>query len=114
MVQFLKFTFDIKKKKRYRKSLNDFSPNLFEEEPCSLTRKKVPLQTSLQKNSSNSSYILRLYVNFENLTIELHVLIISFILAKFQKDQRLIAMLSMTCFNFKFLWLKIMDKKYIY
>ena len=46
--------------------------------------------------------------------VELYVRIISIILAKFQKDQRLIAMLSMTCLNFKFLWLKIMHKKYIY
>ena len=37
MVQFLKFTFDKKKKKRYRKSLKDFSPNLFGEKPYSLS-----------------------------------------------------------------------------
>ena len=43
----------------------------------------VSLQTNLEKNSTNSLYIFILSVNFENLTVRLHVLIISFILAKF-------------------------------
>ena len=36
-------------------------------------------------------------MEFENLTVGLNVLIISFILAKFQEDQRSIAMLSNKC-----------------
>ena len=42
-------------------------------------------------------------VNFENLNVELHVLIISSMFAKFQEDQRLIVMLSIKCLNLKFL-----------
>ena len=58
---------------------------------------KVSLQTSLERNPSNLSYIFILSVKFENLTIGLHVLIISFMLAKFQEDQRSIAMSSNKC-----------------
>ena len=36
-------------------------------------KNKVSLQTNLEKNSSNFSYIYFLGVNFENLTIEFHV-----------------------------------------
>ena len=43
-------------------------------------------QISLEKNFLYSSYIILLDVNFENLIIELHVLIISSILAEFQKN----------------------------
>ena len=49
---------------------------------------KISPQTSLKKNPSNLSYIFILSVKFENLTVGLYVLIISFILAKFQEDQR--------------------------
>ena len=35
---------------------------------------KVFLQTSLERNPSNASYIFLLDMNFENLTIVLHVL----------------------------------------
>ena len=45
-------------------------------------------------------------MNFEYLTIEMHVLIISSMFAKFQEDQRS----SIKCLNFKFLWPKIMHK----
>ena len=58
---------------------------------------KVSLQTSLERNPSNLSYIFILSVKFENLTVELHVLILSFILAKFQENQRSIAMSSNKC-----------------
>ena len=47
--------------------------------------------------------IYLLDVNFENLTIILHVLIISSMLTKFQKDQRSIVMPSIKYLNFKFL-----------
>ena len=47
---------------------------------------KVSLQTNLEKNPSKSSYVFILTVNFENLTVRLHILIISFILAKFQQN----------------------------
>ena len=43
-------------------------------------------------------------MNFKNLTVGLHVLIIFFVLTKFQEDKKLIAMLSITYLNFKFLW----------
>ena len=46
-------------------------------------------------------------MNFEYLTIEIHVHIISSMLTKFQEDQGL----SIKCLNFKFLWRKIMYKK---
>ena len=39
---------------------------------------KVFLQTNLERNSLNSSYISILSVNFENLTVRLHVLLESF------------------------------------
>ena len=48
----------------------------------------VSFQTNLEKNPSNSSYIFLLDVNFENLIIELHVFIISFMFAKFQEYQK--------------------------
>ena len=64
---------------------------------------KVSFHTSLERNPTNSLYIFILSVNFENLTIRLHVLITSLILTKFQENQRSIAMLSNKCYNFKFL-----------
>ena len=60
----------------------------------SLKKNKVSLQTSLKRNTSNSSYIYILNVNFKNLTVGLNVRIISFMLAKFQENQILIAMSS--------------------
>ena len=72
---------------------------------------KVSLQTGLERNLSNFSYIFLLDVNFENLTIGLHALVISFILAKFQEHQRSIAISSIKCLNFKFFLFKIMRKK---
>ena len=62
-----------------------------------LLKNKVSLQTSLEINPSNLSYIFILSVNFENLTIGLQVLIISFVLTKFQEDKKLIAMSSNKC-----------------
>ena len=58
---------------------------------------KVYLQTTLEGNSTNSSCIFLLSENFENLTVELHVFILFFMLAKFQEDQRSIAMSSNKC-----------------
>ena len=58
---------------------------------------KVYLQTTLEGNSTNSSCIFLLSENFENLTVELYVLILFFMLAKFQEDQRSIAMSSNKC-----------------
>ena len=42
-------------------------------------------------------------MKFENLTVGMHVLILSLMLAKFQENQRSIAMSSNKCKNFKFL-----------
>ena len=64
---------------------------------------KVSLQTSLEKNPTNFSFIFILSVNFENLTVKLHVLIISFMLTKFQANQRSIIISLNKYLNFKFL-----------
>ena len=66
-------------------------------------KNKVSLQTSLERNPTNSSYIFILSVNFENLTVKLHILITSKMLTKFQENQRSITMSSNKCYNFKFL-----------
>ena len=58
---------------------------------------KISFQTSLKINSTNSSYISILRMNFENLTIRLHVLIIFFMHVKFQEDQKLITIPSNKC-----------------
>jgi len=55
-------------------------------------RENVSIQTSLEINPSNFSHIFLLDINFENLIIELHALIIPFIFAKFQEDQKSIDM----------------------
>ena len=64
---------------------------------------KVSLQINLERNLTNLSYIFILSVTFKNITAVLHVLIISLMLTKFQENQRLIAILSNKCYNFKFL-----------
>ena len=64
---------------------------------------KVSLKTSLEGSPTNSSYIFIVSVNFENLTVRLHVLITFKILTKFQENQRSIAMSSNKYYNFKFL-----------
>ena len=71
---------------------------------------KISLQTNLVRNPTNSSYIFILSVNFENLTVRLHVLITSLLLTKFQENQRSIAMSSNKCYNFKFCNLKLYIK----
>ena len=55
------------------------------------------------RTSSNSANIFLLDVNFENLIVGMYVLIISSMLAKYQKDQRSITMSSIECLNFKFM-----------
>ena len=72
---------------------------------------KVSLQISLERNPTNTSYIFILSVNFENLTVRLHVLITSLMLTKFQENQRLIAISSNKCYNIKFLYSKVLYKK---
>ena len=49
---------------------------------------------SLERNISNFSFIFILSVNFENLTIRLQILIIYFLFAKFQEEQRSIVISS--------------------
>ena len=61
---------------------------------CVLFMNKVSLQTSLERNFINLSYISILSVNFKNLTVRLHVLIIFFMHVKFQENQRSIAISS--------------------
>ena len=53
-----------------------------------LSMNKISLQTNLKRNPTNSSYIFILSVNFENLTVRLHVLITSLMLTKFQENQK--------------------------
>ena len=43
-------------------------------------------EVSLERNSTNSSYVFILSINFENLTVKLYVFIIFFMFVKFQKD----------------------------
>jgi len=52
---------------------------------------KIPTILKKRKKmffSSNSLYIFLLDINFENIIVGLHILIISFMLSKFQKDQK--------------------------
>ena len=70
----------------------------------------VSLQTWLERKPSNSFYIFLLDVNFQNFTFELHVLITSLILTKFQENQKSIAISSNKCYNFKLLYLKLYIK----
>ena len=66
-------------------------------------KEKVFFQIILERNPSNSFYIFLLDVDFENLTVELHILIIFFILAKFQKKKNVsIIMLTINCLHFLF------------
>ena len=62
-----------------------------------IEKNKVSLQISLKRNSTNYSYISILSVNFENLIVRLHVLIIFFLHVKFQEDQKSIAISSNKC-----------------
>ena len=48
---------------------------------------KVSIQTNLERNPFNSSYIFLLDVNYKNLTVGLHVFIIYSMLAKLQEYQ---------------------------
>ena len=57
-------------------------------------KNKVFLQTSLERNPTNSSYIFILSVNFENLTVRVLVFIIFFMHVKFQEYQKSIAISS--------------------
>ena len=62
------------------------------------------LQTNLERNHSNSYFIFFLVVNFENLTIRLHVFMVFFIFAKFQGNKKSVVISSIAYLNFKFLW----------
>ena len=92
--------FQIKRKKKRTCRIKFYMPKVSE---ITSILNKVFLQTSLERNPINSSYIFILSVNFENLTVRLHVLITSLMLTKFQENQRSIAMLLNKCYNFKFL-----------
>ena len=72
------------------------------------------MQGKLNKEKGFPPFKLLLYLfwfYFKNLTVELHVLIKTSMIAKFQEDQKSIAMSSIKYLNFKFLWYKIMNKK---
>ena len=77
----------------YKDVINDLASSNF----GYLLKNKVSLQTSLERYLSNLSYIFILSLNFENLTVGLQVLIISFVPTKFQEDKKLIAMSSNKC-----------------
>ena len=55
--------------------------------------------------------IFLLDVNFDKFTIELYFLLVSFMVAKFFKNQGLLDMSLIKCLNFKFLLYKIMHRK---
>ena len=59
-----------------------------------------------QSLATTSLNIFLLDLIFDKLTIRLHFLIISSILAKFSENQKLIIMLSTNCLNYNFLSLK--------
>ena len=77
---------------------------------CVFLMNKVSLQISLKRDSINLSYISILSVNFENLTVRLHVLIIFFMHVKFQEDQRSIAISSTNVKISNFYYLKLYIK----
>jgi len=64
-----------------------------------------------EKVSPLSNFSIFFWFYFENLTIKLHVLIKSSMIAKFQEYQKSIAMSSIKSLNFKFLWYEIIHKK---
>ena len=64
----------------------------------------------LVRNFSNSFYIFFIGCEFKNLTIGLYVLIISFMLANFQENQRPITMSSIECLISSFCDLKLCIK----
>ena len=55
---------------------------------------KVFLQTSLERNPSKSSYIFLLDVNFENLTVRLHILYALNMHIKFRSNRMLFTIRS--------------------
>ena len=75
-------------------------------------KNKVSLQTSLERNPTNLLYIFILSVNFENLTVRLHVLITSLMLTKFKKikDQLLCHQINVIISSFYNLKLYIKNK----
>ena len=65
---------------------------------------KVSLQTNLERNSSNFTYISLLDVNFENLTVEFHVIYVLNMRIKFRSNWILFTIWSINLFfiyNFK-------------
>ena len=79
-------------------------------EQSNFLRKKVSLQTSLERNSSNISYISFLGVNFENLTVEFHVPYVLNMRIKFCSNWMLFTILSINLFfiyNFRLQKLEI-------
>ena len=64
----------------------------------------------MEKKKSLKSFFFLLDVNFENLIVELYVLIISSMIANFQENQRSIVILSIKYLNFKFFSLKLCIK----
>ena len=73
---------------------------------------KVSLQISLERNLINSSYIFILSVNFENLTVRLHVLIIlnAYKISKKIKNQLLCHQINIIISSFCNLKLYIKNK----
>ena len=83
---------------------------IIEDNGAYLAKNKVSLQTSLERNSSNFSYISFLGVNFENLTVEFHVPYVLNIYIKFRSDRILFTIWSINLFfiyNFRLQKLEI-------
>ena len=71
---------------------------------CKSYMNKVSLQTNLERNSSNFTYISLLDVNFENLTVEFHVIYVLNMRIKFRSNWILFTIWSINLFfiyNFK-------------
>ena len=58
-------------------------------------KKSEVLKSCLEKLKADTKHTPS--VNFENLIVKMYILIISFMLAKFQEDQKSITMLSNKC-----------------
>ena len=77
----------------------------------SFSTNKVSLQTSLERNPSNLSYIPFLGVNFKNLTVEFHVPYVLNMHIKFHSNRILFTIWSINLFfihNFRLQKLKIL------
>ena len=77
-------------KKKYIRYIHFSSTNLI------IQVRDITQKVSIQNSNLSKFFFFKLCVDFENIIIGLHVLIISFILAKLQEDKKLIDISSIT------------------